>query len=510
VQRAAIAGPLAIDPSIFNDGRLVISRAAQVGKLERVRALDDGSLIAASNFSDFLNAANLLRITSTGRLDYAFGGNGIVYVDGRAAGLSAGDITLDDLVIDGRGRIVAVGHFRNASGHTSALVVRRLPNGTADPSFGDGGLATIDRAEQDTHLNPSSAPAGRASNPSTTALDGDGQPAAATDHAEPAAPWAFDDHRPVALTVLPGGEIVIVGDCTRSHVDRHVEGAAFVTWFDDRGRAGPRWMIHAEITDHGYDFSGSLSPTHFDHGYDSSTLTSPTHPAGGKLEPSPTRAAIVDASVTRAVIADDGSVVAAGQRSEQGFVMRLAPDGSRDPSFGSNGVLVLPGIDVVASLAFADRGRILVGGQSSAPSKHAAVLRVIPAGALDRTWNRSGIAVGPSADDELTDLVFATDGTVLGVGVRVIVDPAPPLDLRARSSPSSKLRRITWHPLLMRFKSDGALDTGFGMHGALVNDGPGRVFAAAVDAAGRVVLVGETSDGALIERYAGPAAGGKP
>jgi hypothetical protein len=160
-------------------------------------------------------------------------------------------------------------------------------------------------------------------------------------------------------------------------------------------------------------------------------------------------------------------------------------------------------------LAVDDRGRILVGGQFSAPSTHAAVLRVTPGGALDRTWNRSGMAVGPSADDELTDFVFAADGAVLGVGSRAIADPTP-ADQIALGSSSGKPKRSTEHPLLMRFKADGALDTGLGVRGALVDDTPGRANAAAVDAAGRVVIAGMTSAGALIERYAGPAARGKP
>lgn len=105
-------------------------------------------------------------------------------------------------------------------------------------------------------------------------------------------------------------------------------------------------------------------------------------------------------------------------------------------------------------------------------------------------------------------IVFAADGAVLGVGVRSIGDPTP-FDQIVLGSSSGKPRRSTEHPLLMRFKSDGTLDTGFGVRGALVDDTPGRVNAAAVDAAGRVVIVGETSAGALIERYSGPAARGK-
>jgi hypothetical protein len=211
VQRAAIAGPLAIDPSIFNDGRLVISSAGRVGELLRVRALDDGSLITAGNHFNFLtgNDASMLRITSSGRLDYAFSGNGIAHVGARAAGRPVDDVTLDDLVIDGRGRIAAAGQFRNASHQVSAVVVRRLPDGTADPSFGDGGLITIDRAEQNTHVNPSAAFVKRDGDPPTAAPEGDG--VAATDHAEPAAWWASDDHRPVALAVRPSGQIVVVG-----------------------------------------------------------------------------------------------------------------------------------------------------------------------------------------------------------------------------------------------------------------------------------------------------------
>ena len=101
------------------------------------------------------------------------------------------------------------------------------------------------------------------------------------------------------------------------------------------------------------------------------------------------------------------------------------------------------------------------------------------------------------------------DTALLGVGSRTIADPTP-ADQIALGSSSRKPKRSTEHPLLLRFKSDGALDTGFGVRGALVDDIPGRANAAAVDAAGRVVIAGMTSAGALIERYARPGARGKP
>jgi len=84
----------------------------------------------------------IVRLTADGQADGSFGDGGVVAVGGSERAL--------DVVIDDQSRIVASGVIPAADGGRAISVIRLLPNGSLDPSFGSGGRVTTRSTGADT------------------------------------------------------------------------------------------------------------------------------------------------------------------------------------------------------------------------------------------------------------------------------------------------------------------------------------------------------------------------
>jgi uncharacterized delta-60 repeat protein len=119
-------------------------------RLNGVRVDAEGRIVVTGEVhhqSDDSRDLIVVRVMPNGSLDDTFGDEGIVTVDfdgGRDVG--------HDLAIDAEGRIVVVGRARS-NGRYGAAVLRLLPDGTPDETFGDSGKLllhvgeTSDRAD---------------------------------------------------------------------------------------------------------------------------------------------------------------------------------------------------------------------------------------------------------------------------------------------------------------------------------------------------------------------------
>jgi len=74
---------------------------------------------------------------ANGQLDTTFGTSGQV-----TTAVGTGDDRIEDLAIQGDGRIVAAGYAADSSGFSDIALVRYLADGTLDPSFGEDGIVT--------------------------------------------------------------------------------------------------------------------------------------------------------------------------------------------------------------------------------------------------------------------------------------------------------------------------------------------------------------------------------
>ena len=175
-----------------------------------------------------------------------------------------------------------------------------------------------------------------------------------------------------------------------------------------------------------------------------------------------------------ALVQPDGKILLAGSaafgRVGDFVMLRVNPNGSPDSSFGSNGMVTtplqadtvnFPGTtwNVMMDAALLQDGRILVLSRPRGPglgddepaSDRLALLRYLPDGRLDSSFNGSGI-VNHRLNNQLTPFAMAeqADGKIVVAGSTYLRD--------ARET----------RAFIGRINADGSLDTGFGEDGILV------------------------------------------
>jgi uncharacterized delta-60 repeat protein len=192
-----------------------------------------------------------------------------------------------------------------------------------------------------------------------------------------------------------------------------------------------------------------------------------------------------------AVLQPDGKIIVGGVTYiEMGFdfvLARYMPDGSLDPSFGNNGKVVtdFTGSDNGYAVALQADGKILLAG--TALYSVFELARYNTNGSLDTTFDGDGVVTTESVPGygnitawEQAAVVVQTDGKIVIAGSA------------AGSAPGS------YNFVLIRYKNDGSLDTGFGVNGIVMTDfGPnseGTALAIQPED-GKIVIAGGVGDG---------------
>jgi uncharacterized delta-60 repeat protein len=168
----------------------------------------------------------------------------------------------------------------------------------------------------------------------------------------------------------------------------------------------------------------------------------------------------------RLVYQPDGKLVAAGDVLYPGdsgvplrrFVLvRLNPNGTPDPTFGTEGVAetAVGNTSSIGALTLAPDGKILVAGSSSASPfgdwDHDVVARYLPRGQLDPTFGEGGITLTEHGL-YVASIAVAPDGSVLVSGIR------------SGTSSSRTDFGVT------RYSANGQRDTRFGVGGEATFD----------------------------------------
>lgn len=167
-------------------------------------------------------------------------------------------------------------------------------------------------------------------------------------------------------------------------------------------------------------------------------------------------------AATDVAVQDDGKIVAAGSAGDRGMLVRLRRDGTLDPTFDGDGVLLSDAVERFDDVAVLDDGAILAAGGTS-------VARFLPDGSLDAAFGAGGLAstTGPDV------AALAVDGAGRIVAAGSVVTGA--------SSVAA----------VVRFLPGGSLDATFGDGGVAVADvAASSHYARGVDAQadGRVVV----------------------
>lgn len=195
---------------------------------------------------------------------------------------------------------------------------------------------------------------------------------------------------------------------------------------------------------------------------------------------------LVRRAVDRAIaLQPDGKILCGGgfgEFVENNFqIMRLNPNGSTDAAFGAAGIVTIDfngSGDGVWALALQPDGRIVAAGRSRVlgGDDNFAVARLNTDGSLDQTFGIGGKAVADFAND--TDLGF---GVALQTDGKIIVS--------GRVLPQINIFDFG----LARFNSDGGIDTSFGDNGRVTTNffnGVDTAFAVKVQSNGKIVAAG--------------------
>ena len=254
-----------------------------------------------------------------------------------------------------------------------------------------------------------------------------------------------DDNVADAVAIQPDGKIVAAG------------------WSDNGS--------NAHFTLVRYDTNGSL---------DTSFGT------GGKV----TTPIGTDKDVAIAVaIQPNGKIVAAGYSDNGGnwdfALVRYNIDGSLDASFGTGGKVTTPigtGQDIAYAVAIQPDGRIVAAGNSLNGSNYDdfALARYNINGSLDATFNTTGRVTTPigTYDDYAYDVAIQPDGKIVAAGY--------------------SYNGSNYVFALVRYNTDGNLDTSFGTGGRVVSpigSGEDQALAVAIQPDGKIVAAGYSYNG---------------
>ncbi|MBV9957594.1 MAG: hypothetical protein JO360_04200 [Acidobacteria bacterium] len=163
------------------------------------------------------------------------------------------------------------------------------------------------------------------------------------------------------------------------------------------------------------------------------------------------------------VLLPDGKILVGGEttnsQSDKFALMRLNSDGTLDTSFGSGGI-VLTTVNLSAHgsrLLVQPDGKILLGGYSYRidTDYDFTIIRYTADGALDTSFNNTGSVTQTfgSSVDEGYDMGLQPDGKILLVGRTWQIQGMP---------------GVQWDIGVMRFNTDGSLDTTFNGTGKLI------------------------------------------
>lgn len=186
------------------------------------------------------------------------------------------------------------------------------------------------------------------------------------------------------------------------------------------------------------------------------------------------------------VLQPDGKIVVAGSAGYVPYqqdpigdfaLARFNPDGSLDETFGTGGTVttdffypLFEGQDAAFALALQGDGKIVAAGFAN----YIWTANPVPGG-QPRLVNRGDFALARYNNDGSLDLTFGTDGMlttefadVRGGGIAHALITQPDNKIVAGGEAVSGISSY-YHPVLVRYQEDGALDPSFG-NGGLVQE----------------------------------------
>jgi uncharacterized delta-60 repeat protein len=286
------------------------------------------------------------------------------------------------VAVDGQGRTLVGAMLEDGSMlRTEAAVLRLLPDGSLDPAFGSGGVATI------------TAPAPfRTLRAESMALDASGRIVFAGE---------VDESVPAVWRVLPDGTLDPAFGSGGIAIPREAYGGA-PAWWEALAFDGSEIVV-AGITDKGLLLGVDAGPTAVLARLDDNGVPDPSFAAAGFLElpvPGLTDPEGIAVDRTGRIVLGIGHATTKGFPNDRtAEVVRLNGSGALDTTFGDGGRAVL-GSGGRASVRIRDDGAIVALGEwwhtPAQPQTPVIAAQLLPDGQLDRTFGKAGEVTAPS------------------------------------------------------------------------------------------------------------------
>lgn len=190
----------------------------------------------------------------------------------------------------------------------------------------------------------------------------------------------------------------------------------------------------------------------------------------------------------------DGKIVVAGRhksasKGEEFALVRYNANGSLDGTFGSGGKVVTTfgtKDDGIMGIAFQSDGKIVAGGYTTVSNMRTfGLARYNVNGTLDSTFDGDGKLTTNvvSLSEGINDVVIQPDGKIIAVGYAEVASGVSDF-------------------ALVRYNTNGSLDTSFGSGGKVTTSGTTNADAVALQADGKIVVSGRANigEGAIV-RY---------
>ena len=400
-----------IDTRFGDDGKVITDFGGSFDEPNAVLLYDNGKAIAAGR-SNLYNANDyvLAKYNRNGSLDAAFGDGGKVRTDF----IGPSSDTAVDLVIDPNENTFIVLGAISVQGPNRFALGRYNLDGSLDESFGSSGFVESEFLGEGDVAN-------------AVALQPDGKIVVAGGANNGASQdVALARYNPDgSFDADFGNSGVIITDITGDFDT----GSAMVLSPDGKivvaGSANN--MDNLDFALLVYNLDGSLDASFGDNGIVTTDFSNGSDDGRAVL------------------LQEDGKIIVAGTSSNSFGLARYNVDGSLDTSFGIEGkvtTIITPGFQTLHDASLQEDGKILVSGTTDAFDF--TVVRYNPDGSLDLSFDDDGIVTTDFSFDVNTILALQPDGKIIAVG-NVI-----------QNSPDFAV---------MRYNSDGSLDTSFGTDG---------------------------------------------
>jgi uncharacterized delta-60 repeat protein len=346
--------------------------------------------------------------------------------------LSGQSFLLADVAVDPQGRILLAGSVRPQPTSSTpdpliskAMVRRYGSDGSVDASFGDGGTVVTDFGLEPPQIGPSRY-SGPAVGLRSMVVDSQGRP------------------------ILTGGSVTEVVGCNGSAFD-HAVNTAFVARLTTSGTPDPTFGEGGlrQIADFGSFAQGHFfpsenllvvgSPKYSCSGRSGPPVVLTSFEAGGNLASGFGFSGFRSISFRTApvvAVAPSGKILLLGSKQNiahhraQQMVMRLLPNGAKDPSFARIGhvFVVAPRSVNFAAIAADNRERVLLAGRATHKLPKGDGLRrstfllsrMKPKGTFDRSFGRHGsvkTGFGGPSDSHATQVAVDARGRILVGGL---------------------------------------------------------------------------------------------